>query len=717
MAIEGGNPLGDDESFDHDECKKVKGSPTPKPKKDYIQARISLRSIMKIISKLSLEQSEAIREIGVGGLLGLRCMKQYHTLTRWLIKNFDPESSLIDVHGQQLLLTPVEVHNVLGIQCEGKDVKLKGSREGFMDLSKMVGVVQGSIHLKGLKDYLKETKSVGDDFKMKFVLYVLGAFLYPTTKPVLKKSYLHAVKNVEAMKECNWAKLTLDFLTSSIRKCKQKGHLRANGCLLLLVVYMKFTHIEKQNQASPENTNFEEQNQESLNDEGFEEHNQPSPKTTCICNDSRIAKVESELPEFKKSFDQYHYDDNRMTKVEKELTEMKMIFIENYCVSDRMAKEETELVGMKSLLTQLVNKVSGKETVSLQPVEVNVVLKKKPDVTISINTDESCLPFQQVEEVNVKSLVKKQPAQGLKRARPSGMTDLNTISTGVDVEIVDPIASQKKPRIKKPTKKLRRCSPRLAESDLFSQNGIGRPQTRPSNELKRSQYLCLPYTPLDIGMKRMKGNKKATIRKVTMDEESELDSDDIKSQKIITLVAVQLTSVQRKRYQDGCHTTWYLPTYISFDHLERLRLLVDLVRDPNNLKWPEISVRIEKYKLRSGKLLLLLLTLKSVSMGKSSEPPPLYFSTLLLLAWTVLLSKVFMWEEGAGVSKTSPSMLMGGVWNAVVVDERDSTMRCDNDHDYQPPCPNDIDATKAMWEVLGVPHDSCSELEITRTDA
>lgn len=169
VDIQRGNPLGDDESFDHDECKKVQGSPTPKPKKvifffaricyntlhvesifylkcsfycvfvqDYIQARISLRSIVKIISKLSLEQSETIREIGLGGLLGLRCMKQDHILTRWLIKNFDPESSLMDVHGQQLLLTPVEVHNVLGIQCEGKDIKLKGSREGFMDLCKMV---------------------------------------------------------------------------------------------------------------------------------------------------------------------------------------------------------------------------------------------------------------------------------------------------------------------------------------------------------------------------------------------------------------------------------------------------------------------------------------------------------------------------------------------------------------------------------------------------
>lgn len=55
--------------------------------------------------------------------------------------------------------------------------------------------------------------------------------------------------------------------------------------------------------------------------------------------------------------------------------------------------------------------------------------------------------------------------------------------------------------------------------------------------------------------------------------------------------------------------------------------------------------------------------------------------------------------------------------NAVVVDDRDSTMQCDDNHDYQPPCPNDIDATKAMWEVLGVPCDSCGKLDITWTDA
>ncbi|KAK9273132.1 hypothetical protein L1049_017939 [Liquidambar formosana] len=55
---------------------------------------------------------------------------------------------------------------------------------------------------------------------------------------------------------------------------------------------------------------------------------------------------------------------------------------------------------------------------------------------------------------------------------------------------------------------------------------------------------------------------------------------------------------------------------------------------------------------------------------------------------------------------------------AMVVDECDSTMGCDEDHDYQPPCENDIvDASKAVWEALGVPSDNWGWMDITWSDA
>ncbi|KAL2477724.1 putative ripening-related protein 2 [Forsythia ovata] len=56
--------------------------------------------------------------------------------------------------------------------------------------------------------------------------------------------------------------------------------------------------------------------------------------------------------------------------------------------------------------------------------------------------------------------------------------------------------------------------------------------------------------------------------------------------------------------------------------------------------------------------------------------------------------------------------------NAMVVDECDSTMGCDSDHDYQPPCPNNIvDASKAVWKALGVPKKNWGELDIYWSDS
>ncbi|CAI9095473.1 OLC1v1031431C1 [Oldenlandia corymbosa var. corymbosa] len=53
--------------------------------------------------------------------------------------------------------------------------------------------------------------------------------------------------------------------------------------------------------------------------------------------------------------------------------------------------------------------------------------------------------------------------------------------------------------------------------------------------------------------------------------------------------------------------------------------------------------------------------------------------------------------------------------SAMVVDECDSTMGCDEDHDYQPPCPNNIvDGSKAVWEALGISDpDDVGSLDIT----
>ncbi|KAI3691784.1 hypothetical protein L6452_31586 [Arctium lappa] len=54
---------------------------------------------------------------------------------------------------------------------------------------------------------------------------------------------------------------------------------------------------------------------------------------------------------------------------------------------------------------------------------------------------------------------------------------------------------------------------------------------------------------------------------------------------------------------------------------------------------------------------------------------------------------------------------------AKVVDQCDSTMGCNDEHAYQPPCPNNIvDASDAVWAALGVPRKDWGWMKVTWSD-
>ena len=54
---------------------------------------------------------------------------------------------------------------------------------------------------------------------------------------------------------------------------------------------------------------------------------------------------------------------------------------------------------------------------------------------------------------------------------------------------------------------------------------------------------------------------------------------------------------------------------------------------------------------------------------------------------------------------------------AMVVDECDSTIGCDDEHAYQPPFPyNIVDASKAVWRALEVPESDWGDLDIYWSD-
>lgn len=78
------------------------------------------------------------------------------------------------------------------------------------------------------------------------------------------------------------------------------------------------------------------------------------------------------------------------------------------------------------------------------------------------------------------------------------------------------------------------------------------------------------------------------------------------------------------------------------------------------------------------------------------------------------------WLKGDGTKRCLKHVRINGNGRSVVaevVDECDSTKGCDAEHDYQPPCDNNIvDASRAVWVALGVPKDRWGWMHVTWSD-
>ncbi|KAI8555921.1 hypothetical protein RHMOL_Rhmol05G0213500 [Rhododendron molle] len=94
---------------------------------------------------------------------------------------------------------------------------------------------QGSISFDHLHNYLMNNKKDDNDFKVSFVLYIMGIILCLTSEFGVNKRFLHALKDLSSVRELDWSQFVLKFLAECIQKY-QKGRKVIRGCLLFLMV-------------------------------------------------------------------------------------------------------------------------------------------------------------------------------------------------------------------------------------------------------------------------------------------------------------------------------------------------------------------------------------------------------------------------------------------------------------------------------------------------
>jgi hypothetical protein len=180
------------------------------------------------------KKKELVRSIGFGGILELpQDNKVSHRFTLWLLSRLDPESRTIVVNGEPVAkMVDFDVKDILGIpagQLEVTGLVCEDARAKKVFMQQMIGAAANetnSLLAAGRvvkKQYSgKMTKKQCDNFKVSFVVFVVGHFLAPTTRNnVGNSSFWGALRDPDQISQYNWAEYVLKNLVDAAIKVQE----------------------------------------------------------------------------------------------------------------------------------------------------------------------------------------------------------------------------------------------------------------------------------------------------------------------------------------------------------------------------------------------------------------------------------------------------------------------------------------------------------------
>ncbi|XP_076946320.1 uncharacterized protein LOC143617738 [Bidens hawaiensis] len=209
----------------------------PKPRKQAnLVTRCSPGRLVNVMKRFTPEQKEAVKDIGFGSLLDLKCRTLRRSLCLWLLERFNTIRRSLEICGKRIPLSPRDVELVMGLPATGRDVVNSGPDDLVADLRLKYNASNRGISVRFLEERLGEPEA-GDDFKRAFLLYVLGTLLCPTARLDVSPSFLHFLTDMDSVHEYNWAKFLLDKLVREVSRFRQGKQRAVGGCLLFLQLF------------------------------------------------------------------------------------------------------------------------------------------------------------------------------------------------------------------------------------------------------------------------------------------------------------------------------------------------------------------------------------------------------------------------------------------------------------------------------------------------
>lgn len=188
-----------------------------------------------MLQRLTSEQKDAVKSMGFGSLLGLRCRTLRRSLCLWLLERFNTAWRSLEICGERIRLSPRDVEHVMGLAAYGKDVVNSGPDDLIADLRHSYNATNRGISVRLLEERLAAPEA-GEDFKRSFILYALGTLLSPTARLDVSPSFLHFLINMDVVHQYNWGKFLLDRLVREVSRFREGKQHAVGGCLLFLQV-------------------------------------------------------------------------------------------------------------------------------------------------------------------------------------------------------------------------------------------------------------------------------------------------------------------------------------------------------------------------------------------------------------------------------------------------------------------------------------------------
>ncbi|KAK9748089.1 hypothetical protein RND81_02G035100 [Saponaria officinalis] len=237
------------EEIAYESNRKLKKNPgkeleSSKPVEFVVKCRST--TLVHIINNLTVDQKQAVKEIGFGGLLEIKVTEFPKGILKWVIQAFNHNSFLFKASStKEFILSKDDIHDFFMLPREGRRLEFtpigrsKAAAEEPLkeEWRKRFGLGGSTemIKITKLSQRIKDTVDSGDEFKRLFVLYTMSTFLAPTSNHNLDFKLLNAVQDVAEIRNFNWCQYIFDELVKAVADFKG-GCKFLCGCTMFLVL-------------------------------------------------------------------------------------------------------------------------------------------------------------------------------------------------------------------------------------------------------------------------------------------------------------------------------------------------------------------------------------------------------------------------------------------------------------------------------------------------